>query len=177
MAAFLRARLEERAIQPVLLDAKRATIEEADVTRSVDAIRDADVLVLMGPVYLDLPPHLMLAWMHAISHSGYFEPIHRALSLEAFEHFARRMGWTWHGALAFGGTSPIDGKALEEAGPFSAKVRPALTRLADLIVEGSSIPNHLARAASRRPIPLPKRWIVRLMNAYLRRAAKRVASS
>jgi len=194
MAAFLRARLEERAIQPVVLDAKRATIEETDVTRSVDAIRDADVLVLMGPVYLDLPPHLMLAWMHAIweqrealsdtapavyaiSHSGYFEPIHKALSLEAFEHFARRMGWTWHGALAFGGTSPIDGKALEEAGPFSAKVRPALTRLADLIVEGSSIPSHLARAASRRPIPLPKRWIVRLMNAYLRRAAKRVASS
>ena len=190
MAAFLSARLAERDIQPIVLDAKRPTLDEAFVTRSIDAIRDADALVLMAPVYLDLPPHVALSWMHAIrerreglgeaspsvyaiSHSGYFEPIHKDVSIEAIRHFVRRMGWGWNGALRFGGTSPIDGKPLEEAGPFSAKVRPALVRLADLIAKRRPIPIDLARAASRWPIPLPTRWIVWLMNAYLRSVSKR----
>jgi len=188
MAAFLSARLEERGVPPVVLDPRCAELEESFVVRSIEAIRNADALVMMAPVYLDLPPHVAIAWLHtlsercdeldraspavyAISHSGYFEPIHKAVSLEAWEHFARRMDWTWRGGLTFGGTSPIDGRPLAEAGPFSAKVRPALRRLADLIAEGHPVPIDLVRSAGRRPIPLPKRWIVWLMNAYLRRAS------
>jgi len=188
MAAFLRARLDERGVSAEVLDPQSATLDDTLAGRSIDALRDADALVLLTPVYLDLPPHLALAWMqalwerrdelaetapavYAISHSGYFEPIHKAVSLEALEHFACRMGWTWRGGLAFGGTSPIDGKPLEEAGPFAAKVRPALAELADLIAEDRFIPPGLVRRAGRRPIPLPKRLIVWLMNAYLRRAS------
>jgi hypothetical protein len=193
MAAFLSARLKERGVPFVVLNAKRATLTEAFIAQSIDAIRDADALILMAPVYLDLPPHVALDWMraiwerradldgtapavYAISHSGYFDPIHKAVSFEAFEHFARRMDWTWKGTLGFGGTSPIAGKPLEEAGPFAAKVRPALERLSILISEDRPIPSDLARTAERRPIPLPKRWIVWLMNVYLRRASKRAAN-
>jgi len=186
MAAYLRARLEERGHEVVVLDPKTPRLSDAFVPESIEALRGADALVLMTPVYLDLPPHVALAWLHAlwkrrdelegsspaiygISHSGYFEPVHKRVSLEAMEHFAQRMGWPWHGGLAFGGTSPIDGRPLEQAGPFSKNVMPALDRLAGLIVAVQPIPADLVRAAGKRPIPLPTRLIVWVMNATLRK--------
>ena len=33
--------------------------------------------------------------------------------------FAEHMGWRWQGGVGFGGTSPIDGRPLDEAGMFS----------------------------------------------------------
>lgn len=187
MAGFLRARLEERGEHVALLDPHGARLDrDRFVADSIDVLREADALVILAPVYIDLPPHVALAWLaelwarreeladaapaiYAISHSGYFDRIHKRASLEALEHFSGRMGWPWRGGLAFGGTSPIDGKPLEEAGPFSAKVRPALEQLAGVIHEDLPIPEDLIRAAGRRPIPLPNRLTVWLMNTALRR--------
>jgi len=187
IAAFLRSRLEERGQRVVVLDPKGARLDaDGFLPESIDVARNADTLVILAPVYLDLPPHVALAWLHAlwerrealegasptvyaISHSGYFEPVHKRVSLEALEHFTRRMGWAWRGGLAFGGTSPIDGKPLEEAGPFSKRVRPALGALAGLIAEDLPVPADLVGAAGRPPVPLPKRLVVWVMNATLRR--------
>ncbi len=187
MASYLKSRLEGHGEDVVVLDVKTPRLnEDTLVPRSIDVLREIDSIVLMTPVYLDLPPHVALAWLRAvwekrenlngvapavygISHSGYFEPVHKRVSLEAMEHFARRMEWPWLGALAFGGTSPIDGRPLEQAGPFSKKVRPALDRLAELIPGKQPIPADLARSAGKRPIPLPIRLVVWVMNAALRR--------
>ena len=187
MAAYLKARLKERGEDVVVLDVKAPRLDEDTlVLQSIEALREADSVVLMTPVYLDLPPHVALAWLRAVwekreklegaapvvygvSHSGYFEPVHKRISLEAMEHFARRMEWPWLGALAFGGTSPIEGKPLEQAGPFSKKVRPALDRLAELIPGKQPVPADLVRDAGKRPIPLPNRLVVWVMNAARRR--------
>ena len=187
MASYLKARLEDHGEDVVVLDVKTPCLnEDTLVPRSIEVLREVDSIVLMTPVYLDLPPHVALAWLRAvwqrreelegvapavygISHSGYFEPVHKQVSLEAMEHFARRMDWPWRGALAFGGTSPIDGRPLEQAGPFSKKVRPALDRLAELIPGKQLVPAGLARSAGKRPIPLPIRLVVWVMNAALRR--------
>jgi len=187
MAVFLQERLEERGATVAIADPVmgRASSVEFDAS-AVEAIREADAVVILAPVYLDLPPYVALQWLHelwsrreqlegsapsiyAVSHSGYFEPVHKRVSIEALHHFARRMNWPWRGALAFGGTSPIDGRPLEEAGPFSRRVRPALAQLSELIVADRPVPESLIRAARRRPIPLPRRLIVWIMNAMLRR--------
>jgi len=186
IVTFLRARLEEHGADVTVLDPKGARLTDELVADSIDALREADALVFLSPVYLDLPPHVALAWqeaiwahreelrnasptVYAVSHSGYFDRVHKRVSLEALEHFSARMGWPWRGGLAFGGTSPIDGKPLEEAGPFAKHLRPALHQLAELVAENRPIPSELARAAARRPIPLPSRLIVWIMNAVLRR--------
>jgi len=187
IVAGLRARLEAADSSVVTLDPKRGD-EAADafLSESIAALRCADAVVIAAPVYLDLPPHRTLAWLHgllerrealdgsarsvyAISHSGYFEPIHKAVSLRALRHFCQRMGWTWRGGLAFGGTSPIDGRRLEEAGPFSRRVRPALDALADVVIGERDIPQDVIVRAGRSPIPLPRFLIVWLMNQMLKR--------
>jgi len=185
--ADLHVRLEARGGEVTILDPNRG--EEASepfVQESIETLRHVDAIVIAAPVYLDLPPHRTLSWFHAllerrealggsgpdvyaISHSGYFEPVHKAASLQALQQFARRMGWRWRGGLAFGGTSPIDGRSLEEAGPFARRVRPALDALADVLVEGQEIPQDVIARAGRSPIPLPRSLIVWLMNQVLKR--------
>jgi len=191
IAAFLRERLESLGADVVTLDPKRAGLDdESFVSRSVDTLRGADTIVILAPVYFDAPPHVALAWLRAlwshrealdrhvpalygVTHSGYFESIHKRPSLETFEHFGRAMGWPWHGGLAFGGTSPIDGRPLEGMGPFTRRLRPSLDRLARTIHERRAVPSDLVREASKRPIPLPKRWIVWIMNTMIRAARRR----
>lgn len=183
----LSRRLEEAGIAVDVLDPKRGDeASDAFAALSVDVFRKADALVVAAPVYLDLPPYRTLAWLdtllhrrtelagvrpdvYAISHSGYFEPIHKVVALRAFEHFCRRMNWPWQGGLAFGGTSPIDGRSLEEAGPFSRRIRPALDDLREAIAARREIPHRAIARAGRSPIPLPRHAIVWLMNQFLKR--------
>ena len=187
ISADLRIRLEAAGATVVTLDPKRG--EEATpvfIARSIEALREADALVIASPVYLDLPPFKALSWLHAlleeherlaeygpnvyaITHSGYFEPVHKAVSLRAYEHFCDRVHWPWRGGLAFGGTSPIDGRTLDEVGPFSRRVRPALDALADVIAGGKLVPRKLSARAGRSPIPLPRTLVVWLMNRMLKR--------
>jgi len=182
IVAGLRSRLEEAGASVTVLDPKRG--EEAApafIDRSLKTLRAADVLVVASPVYLDLPPFKTLAWLQAvsakwdelagcrlsvygISHSGYFEPIHKAVSLRAFEHLCRRMDWRWRGGIAFGGTSPIDGRPLEQTGLFGRRVRPALDALVPVLLSQHNIPRSLAKRAGRSPIPLPRRLLVWAMN-------------
>jgi len=184
----LRKRLEQAGASVTVLDPKRAEeAGEAFVDQSIEALRSADALVIGAPVYLDLPPFKALSWMqavlsrrdelaanrlgfYAISHSGYFEPVHKMVSLQAHMHFCAHLGWTWRGGLAFGGTSPIDGRPLEETGLFGRRVRPALDALVPIIMAKQSIPCELIRRAGRSPIPLPRHLLVWAMNQMLRRS-------
>lgn len=62
---------------------------------------------------------------YGIVHSGFPEPVQRKAELRTTELFAASMGWSWQGGVGFGGTSPIDGRPLEEAGMFSKQPRMA----------------------------------------------------
>jgi hypothetical protein len=186
----LQRRLEDEGVPVMVLDPGRnEETSEPFLDRSMDALRTAAVLVIATPVYLDLPPYRTLAWLHAllerhnafgehlpnvyaISHSGYFEPVHKDVSLLALRHFCQRIGCSWKGGLAFGGTSPIGGRPLKEAGVFTRRIRPALDGLAEAIAAGREIPQDVRVRAARSPIPLPAALIVRLMNWTLRRSSR-----
>jgi len=182
IATGLRTRLEGAGASVAVLDPTRG--EEASpsfIGESMEALRAADALVICAPVYLDLPPFKTLSWLQAIlehcgelarlrlgvygvSHSGYFEPVHKRVSLRAMEHFCKRMQWDWRGGLAFGGTSPIDGRPLEETGPFGRRVRPALDALVPTVLSNEDVPSRLIARAGRGPIPLPRKLLVWAMN-------------
>lgn len=154
---------------------------------SVTMLQSADALIIVAPVYLDLPPYKTLSWLHAlveqcqalhactpsvyaICHSGYFEPIHKQASLHAIGHFCRRMEWPWQGGLNFGGTPPIDGKPLEKAKPFTWRIRPALDELATLVSSGRVFRSGLVARAQRKPMPLPRRLSVWMVNRMIRQS-------
>ena len=103
----------------------------------------ADVVVLVAPSYLDELPAVTQrlledVWerraeldghaplFYGVAHSGFPEPIQRRAELRSMRFFAEQMGWTWMGGVGFGGTSPIDGRPLDEAGMFSRQLRKVL---------------------------------------------------
>ena len=100
---------------------------------ALEKLAGADVVVLVAPSYLDELPAVTQrlledVWerraelrghaplFYGIAHSGFPEPIQRRAELRSMRFFAEQMGWTWMGGIGFGGTSPIDGRPLDEAG-------------------------------------------------------------
>ena len=76
---------------------------------------------------------------YGIAHSGFPEPIQRRAELRSMRFFAEQMGWTWMGGIGFGGTSPIDGRPLDEAGMFSKQLRKVLPLAVADIAAGAPV--------------------------------------
>jgi hypothetical protein len=149
----------------------------------------ADVVVLVAPSYLDELPAvtqrlLEEVWQrraelaghapqfYGISHSGFPEPIQRRAELRTLQLFAAQMGWRWMGGIGFGGTSPIDGRPLEEAGMFSRQLRKVLPLVAADIATGREFSPEAVRLADKSPFPLPRGMLIALINSRTRKAAK-----
>jgi hypothetical protein len=149
----------------------------------------ADVVVLVAPSYLDELPAvtqrlLEEVWerraelaghaplFYGIAHSGFPEPIQRRAELRTMQLVAAQMGWRWMGGIGFGGTSPIDGRPLEEAGMFSGQLRKVLPLVAADIVAGREISPAAVRLAEKSPFPLPRGMLITLVNARTRKTAR-----
>ena len=149
----------------------------------------ADGVVLVAPSYLDELPAVTQrlledVWerraelaghaplFYGIAHSGFPEPIQRRAELRSMRFFAEQMGWRWMGGIGFGGTSPIDGRPLEEAGMFSRQLRKVLPLVAADIVAGREISAASVRLAEKSPFPLPRGMLIALANARTRKAAR-----
>ena len=149
-----------------------------------------DVVVLVAPSYLDELPAVTQrlledVWerraelgghaplFYGIAHSGFPEPIQRRAELRSMRFFAEQMGWRWMGGVGFGGTSPIDGRPLDEAGMFSKQLRKVLPLAAADIAAGRAV---LARdRPSLREVPVPAcrvRMMIALVNSRTRKTAR-----
>ena len=119
-------------------------------------LAEADAVVLVAPSYLDELPAvtqrlLEQVWerraeldghaplFYGVAHSGFPEPIQRRAELRSMRFFAQQMDWTWMGGIGFGGTSPIDGRPLDEAGMFSKQLRKVLPLAVADIAAGATV--------------------------------------
>jgi hypothetical protein len=156
---------------------------------ALEKLAAADVVVLVAPVYLDELPAVTqrlledvwerraelrgrAPFFYGIAHSGFPEPIQRRAELRSMRFFSVQMGWTWMGGVGFGGTSPIDGRPLEQAGMFSKQLRKVLPLVAADIVAGRPFSPETVRRSAKSPFPMPIRMIVALVNARTRKAAR-----
>ena len=146
----------------------------------------ADAVVLVAPTYLDELPAVTQrllegVWtrraeldghaplFYGIAHSGFPEPVQRRAELRSMRFFAEQMGWAWMGGIGFGGTSPIDGRPLDEAGMFSKQLRKVLPlAVADIVAARPFSPHTIARA-DKSPFPIPVKAIVALVNSRTRK--------
>ena len=149
----------------------------------------ADVVVLVAPSYLDELPAVTQrlledVWerraelaghaplFYGIVHSGFPEPIQRRAELRTLQLFAAQMGWRWMGGIGCGGTSPIDGRPLDEAGMFSRQLRKVLPLVAADVAAGREFSPGAVRLSEKSPFPMPRGMLIALINSRTRRAAK-----
>jgi hypothetical protein len=109
---------------------------------------------------------------YGIAHSGFPEPVQRQAELRTMRLFAARMGWPWMGGIGCGGTSPIDGRPLEEAGMFSRQLRRVLPLVAADISAGRELSARAVRLTEKSPLPLPRGMLIRLVSLRTRKAAR-----
>ncbi|HEX5642198.1 MAG TPA: NAD(P)H-dependent oxidoreductase [Thermoleophilia bacterium] len=164
-----------------------AGVEATD--EGMEKLRDADIVVLVAPSYLDELPAVTQrlledVWerraelrghaplFYGIAHSGFPEPIQRRAELRSMRFVAEQMGWTWMGGVGFGGTSPIDGRPLDEAGMFSKQLRNVLPLVAADIAAGQPFSPETVRRSEKSPFPMPVRMIITLVNSRTRKTAR-----
>jgi hypothetical protein len=152
-------------------------------------LAEADAVVLVAPSYLDELPAvtqrlLEQVWerraeldghaplFYGVAHSGFPEPIQRRAELRSMRLFAQQMDWTWMGGIGFGGTSPIDGRPLDEAGMFSKQLRKVLPLAVADIAAGRPFSPGTAARADKSPFPIPLRAMIALVNARTRKTAR-----
>jgi len=156
----------------------QAALGSDDAWRTlVDAVRDADLIVLSAPLYVDALPaattralellaeELSAAPMASpprlavIMNCGYPEARQNALALEICRRFAVEAGLDWAGGLGF--------SSVNRQGPG---LRQALGRTAAALDEGRPVPPEVARQLER--IGMPAFLFVPIGNNYMRQSAR-----
>ncbi|MGC4120603.1 MAG: NAD(P)H-dependent oxidoreductase [Myxococcales bacterium] len=190
LGAYLQKKLESLGASVDLFRLPAKGIDGADLDALVGRMRASDSVVLVAPLYLnglpastqrlleDLADRKEALAGHAprfygVSHSGFPEPTQRAPEVRSMQLFAREMGWPWQGALSIGGTSPIDGKPLEEAGMFGKVSRKALDAAAPEIAAGAPFSPVTIAISQHKPIPMPLWALVWLINSRTKSLAKK----
>jgi len=189
IAHDLEARLAASGQVSVLWRVPRWNAGAEATDEALERLAGADVVVLVAPSYLDELPAVTQRLLedlwerraeldghaplfYGIAHSGFPEPIQRRAELRSMRFFAEQMGWAWMGGIGFGGTSPIDGRPLDEAGMFSRQLRKALPlAAADIAAARAFSPETVARS-DKSPFPMPVRTIIALVNSRTRKTAR-----
>ena len=164
-----------------------ATSDALDV--AIAKLRLCEAVVLVAPVYLDELPAVTQRTLerlcarraelgrsaprfYGIAHSGFPEPVQRRAELLTMELFAKAMGWPWQGGVGFGGTSPIDGRPLEEAGMFAKQLRACLPLVAGDIAACRPFSPQTTARCDKSPFPIPLSVLIRIVNARTRKTAR-----
>ena len=190
LGTHLQGLLEKLDVAVDLFRLPARGISGCELDSFVTQVRACDSLVLVAPLYLNGLPAATQRLLedlfdrkaalagaaprfYGIAHSGFPEPSQRATEVRTMELFARAMGWPWQGALSLGGTSPIDGRPLVEAGAFGKIAREAFAAAAPEIAAGLPFSPSTIQSSERKPFPMPARLMVWLVNARTWSVAKK----
>jgi multimeric flavodoxin WrbA len=146
----------------------------------LDAVNDADLIVLAFPLYVDSLPAPTIEAMEriiqsrngrqthqrfaAIANCGFPEADHNATALAICEMFSRHAGFQWAGSLSLGaGQGLVHGTPLDELGGRAITLKNALELAADALATGQPIPDEVQALWKKPFIP---GWLYRAMGQY-----------
>lgn len=168
LARYLSARLAERGVETTLMFVRRSSRSPLHETLAA-ALVDADLFVLVSPLYVDSLPYLVTRTFEYLARSstprrpstafaavincGFPEAEQCRTALDILRAFARRTHLDWAGGLALGEGGAIDGQSLEALGGLTRHVRTALDRAAAELAEGRAVPADAIERFARRLIP------------------------
>ena len=175
LAAHLAALLTERGLS-VATESIHKRLREDRALRSLSAaVRDADVVALATPLYVDSLPAPVTEALEilarqavagasrrprfmAMVNCGFPEAVHTDTALAICRLFGEQASLDWIGGLAIGGGGMLAGKPLAELGGRARPVTRALALTADAIAQGRVIPHEAQRLARTLAIPA---WLYR----------------
>jgi len=158
LLSYLKSQLSKRGFSVDLMMVHSSLRSQEKITKMLDAMNNAEVIVLAAPLYVDCLPAPVIETMElfakyrkqqkssiqssfaAIVNSGFPEAHHNNLALEICREFANEVNMEWIGGLPFGGGQSIDGASLEKAGMRARHVRPALDSLATALSDKAPVP-------------------------------------
>jgi hypothetical protein len=127
-------------------------------------VDEADVIILAAPLYDDCEPYIVIKAMELLAahqreraktsekgtgktfsvivNCAFPELHHNVMVLQIYRKFASDVGYHWGGSLAISAGEALQGrygKSLDEVGSMAKKVKAALDRMADSLLEGSPV--------------------------------------
>jgi len=151
-------------------------------------LRQADLLVLTTPLYVDSLPAPVTAFLEtlaqqralatpsrarflAIVNCGFPEAVHNDTALAICRQFASDAGLAWVGGLGLGAGGMFAGKPLAQLGGRARALTQALSLTADAVADGRVVPEEARRLIAKLPIP---RWLYRFFGDWgFRQEAKK----
>jgi hypothetical protein len=187
LARYLAARLEAGGTATRILPVNR-TRKAAEDLRLFAALADADLFMLVTPLYVDSLPYLVTRTLEVVAadrelssprpclfvpviNCGFPEARQCATALAITRRFAQQAGFTWRGGLAIGEGGAIDGRRLEDLGGMARQLRAGLDLAASALLRGEPVP---AEAVARVAKPMMPAVVYTVMgNLGWRRQASR----
>ena len=167
-------RFQERGWETEMLRILPAVKNNEKWRALTDAVDEADLIVLICPLYVDsLPAPVTKAFelidervkgepgtrkqgFMTIMNNGFPEAFHSYTALAIARQFAQETGYVWMGGLALGMGGAIDGKPLAKQGKMMRNVMKALDLTAASIDRGGQVP---AEAVEMMGRPFMSRWL------------------
>jgi hypothetical protein len=193
VGSYLLNILDKNGLESDTLWINRQLADDEKLSRMLDAVDHADIIILTAPLYDDCQPYIVTRTMEAIAarqqnsenkrfipiiNCGFPEPEHiTAVAIAIYHKFATTVGFKWAGSLAIGGGEMLQGasgKTLDEIGKMAGKVKKALERIADALVAENSFPDESIRAVPNFFYnPLIKKLITKINNQGWKSRAKK----
>ena len=180
LGGYLFEQLNARGVETETIQIYTSLNSQERMKAMVEAIDNADLVVLAFPLYVDSLPapvtavlekistHRKVNHSHAlfaaISNCGFPEAAHTDTALAICSEFARQNGFTWVGSLALGGGQGIvNGVPLNEMDGRAIPLKKSLELAAEALAAGQPIPQ-FARDLLAKPV-IPN-WMYILFGGY-----------
>jgi hypothetical protein len=169
LAHALRARLEALGVTTAIHPATHFLREEL-TRRTAREVADADLFVLVTPLYVDAFPALATRALESVAaarsgapaparfavlvNCGFPEPEHNRTALAIARHFAAAARYDWAGGLPLGGGGAVNPRApLDTQHGPAQHVRAALDLAAPCLARGDAIPTDAIERMAASPMP------------------------
>lgn len=178
LGGHLMQQLEARGMQTQTIHI-HTSINSAQRTQDMlNAVQQADLLVLASPLYVDsLPapviralekiasqPHEKTTRFAAIANCGFPEAQHNQAMLAICAQFASEKGFAWQGGLSLGGGEGlVHGTPLNQLDGRAIPIRQALNMAAEALAQGMPIPQKAIQLLARPIVPA---WLYRFLGTF-----------
>jgi hypothetical protein len=176
LRSYLADRLSEKGVRVDTLILVNAVRSEEGRQKLLSAAGDADLVVMVSPLYIDslpAPATRALELLHEhrkavqkpqsfalIVNNGFPDPSHNLMAADICRKFAADSGMAWAGSIRVGMGGAIDGRPLQEAGGMVKGLMRGLEMASASLAEGRPIPGEAEALASKPFMPL---FFARLM--------------
>ena len=155
ISKYLEPLLQEKGLEPKLIMIRSHLTSDEKFLLMLDAIEEANILILTAPLYDDCQPYIVTKLMESIIiqkrkvagklfipiiNCGFAESHHiTAVAISIYRRFVSESDMKWGGSIAIGAGEGLEGKSgkqLNELGGLANGTRNTLIKMVDILAEG-----------------------------------------